>query len=76
MKAYQAWAGDIRVTDKSPRGAAMRFFAAYPNKRKCNVTEGTSDGQVFTVKYNLHPRQGPAYWPDVTKKTLETLPEN
>lgn len=54
----------------------MRFFAAYPNKRKCNVTEGTSDGQVFTVKYNLYPRQGPAYWPDVTKKTLETLPEN
>ena len=74
MRAYQAWAGDIRVTDKSPQGAAQRFFAAYPNKRKCSIAEGTSNGSVFTVNYNLYRGAEVPFWPDVTKKMVADLP--
>lgn len=77
MKAYQAWANNgSRITDSTPKGAAQRFFAAYPEKRKCNISEGESNGGLFTVTYNLRNGERPRSWQDVTKKMVESLHES
>lgn len=76
-KAFQAYAsGAGTATAQSARKAAQKFFATFPGKRKCTVTEGTVDGIFFTVVYG---RASDGEWPqrfaDVTKKTVDTLPD-
>lgn len=56
----------------TPRGAALNFFNAHPDKRKCSVIEGWSDGECFIVKYG---NPWPKSWRDVTKKTAADLPD-
>ena len=80
MKAFHASARDknrnIGITRDTARTAALAFFAAFPGKRKCNVSEGTSDGQFFTL--TLYLRAGaptPRSWKDVTPKTAKDLPD-
>lgn len=74
MKAFQAYAKGASVTGITPRAAARKFFERFPERRKCNVTEGETDGMFFTVRYGRNER--PQRWTDVTKKMVETLPEN
>ena len=75
-KAYQAYATGASVTRDTPREAAKAFFEAFPNKRKCNVTEGETDGLFFTVAYGRSSEgQWPQSWKDVTKKTVDQLPD-
>lgn len=72
MKQYQASAKGDRKTADSPREAAKQFFSSFPSRRKCNIIEGKVDGHFFVVTYG---DPWPASWKDVTKKTIETLPE-
>jgi hypothetical protein len=75
LKAFQAYAtGGSRVTRPTPREAAVEFFEQNPSKRKCNVTEGETDGQFFTVKLGLSRKCKTQSWEDVTKKTAQELP--
>lgn len=69
-RAYSSSAGS--VTEDTPRKAANAFFAAFPGKRKCNVGKGEIDGPFFTVVYDGKPI---VRWTDVTKKTMDTLPD-
>jgi hypothetical protein len=76
MKAFQAYAKGCRTTSAaSPRAAAEAFFVAFPDKRKCNVIEGKTDGHFFTVTYG---RTSEGEWPqsykDITKKSAANLP--
>lgn len=76
MKAYQAYASNCTATAETPRAAAIKFFADFPNKRKCNITEGETDGRFFTVRYGRKSEgDWPQSWKDITKKTANTLPE-
>ena len=76
MKAYQAYAHECRVTKATPRQAAEAFFAQWPNKRKCNVIDGETDGQFFTVHYGRKSEgKWPSSWRDVTKKMVAELPD-
>ena len=75
MKAYQAYANGSRITREAPRAAALAFFEAFPNKRKCDVVEGEADGHFFTVAYGrVSEGKWPASWKGITKKTLMELP--
>jgi peptide methionine sulfoxide reductase MsrB len=77
MKAYQAYANGFRVTKETPRQAAIAFFEAYPNKRKCSIIEGTVDGNFFTVRYGRKSTcEWPSSWKDITKKTMVDLPDS
>lgn len=75
MKAFRAYGADCGVTAETAQEAAKLFFEKFPNKRKCDVVEGTKDGHFFTVRYG---RKSTGDWPqsfkDVTKKTVSTLP--
>ena len=73
MKAFQAYAKGNRITRETPRSAATGFFEAYPNRRKCDVIEGSYDGTFFTVAYCRE--NWPQSWKDVTKKTAKELPD-
>lgn len=76
MKAYRAHGTDGHATASTPRAAALAFFAKYPTKRKCDVIEGAYDGQFFTVSYGrVSEGRWPASWKDVTKKTMNDLPD-
>ena len=78
MKAYQAYGADSSTfTADTPRKAALGFFSAFPNKRKCNVIEGETDGIFFTVRYGRKSEgQWPSYYKDVTKKAAADLPDS
>ena len=75
MKEFQAYAKGNTVTAPTPRAAALAFFERFPDKRKCNIIEGKTDGHFFTVTYG---RASEGQWPqsfkDVTKKTATALP--
>lgn len=73
MKAFQAYANQNRATAATPREAAAKFFTDFPTKRKCDVTEGTLDGNFFTVTYNRSKM--PLSFKDVTKKKVGDLPD-
>lgn len=74
-KAFQAYGSDSsRVTDTTPRRAAQKFFETFPGKRKCNITEGETDGKFFTVTYGAKGRW-PQSWKDVTKTLAANLPD-
>lgn len=77
MKAFQAWAtGGFRITRDTPRAAAAAFFEKFPGKRKCSITEGTTDGGFFTVTYGRASLgQWPRIWKDVTPKGVAALPD-
>lgn len=76
MKAYRASATGCGVTAQTPRAAAEKFFSTFPTKRKCNVIEGEADGHFFTVAYGRASEgKWPEQWKDVTKKTMNDLPE-
>lgn len=73
MKAFQAYSsGGFRHTASTPRAAALGFFAAFPNKRKCDVTEGESANGFFTVTLGDKSRKR---WHEVTKQTAPNLPD-
>lgn len=75
MKAYQAHAKGTTATAETPRAAAEKFFKNFPDRRKCNVIEGETDGVFFTIKYGRKSAgEWPQSWTDITKKTVETLP--
>lgn len=77
MKAYQAYAaGGFAVTRETPQKAARAFFERFPGKRKCNITEGTVDGECFSVRYGRKSAgEWPASWRDITKKQVALLPD-
>lgn len=76
MIEYQAHGKHGSRTEKTPKKAARAFFEAFPNARKCDVVQGESDGQFFTVSYG---RASAGEWPqsykDVTRKTVDQLPD-
>lgn len=75
MKAFQAYGNGSRVTGSTPMEAAVAFFEQNPNKRKCNIVEGTLDGHFFTVRYGRASEgDWPKSWQDVTKKAAQDLP--
>jgi len=77
MKAYRAYATGCGVTESNPRAAAAKFFTTFPTKRKCTVVQGEIDNGFFVVKYGRQSTGNwPDQWKDVTKKQVETLPEN
>ena len=76
MKAFQAHATGATVTALTARAAARKFFERFPTRRKCNVIEGTVDGPFFSIRYGRKSAgEWPQSWRDVTKKTVETLPD-
>lgn len=77
MKAFQAHGTAGKVTATTAKEAAIAYFEAFPKSRKCNVIEGTVDGQFFTVHYGRHSEgKWPESYKDVTKKQVATLGEN
>jgi len=73
-KAYRASGTGCGVTASTPREAAAAFFNTWPNKRKCDIVEGESDGGFFSVRYGRASEgEWPQSWKDVTKKTLDSL---
>lgn len=75
MKAFQAHGTGCTATAETPLAAATKFFAAYPTRRKCSVIEGNVEGPFFQVRYGSKAKgEWPRSWKDVTKKTLNTLP--
>lgn len=76
MKAYQAYSKHGSITETTPKLAAETFFSRFPSARKCNITQGETDGYFFTVKYgNRHSSCGmPESWKDITKKQANELP--
>ena len=76
MKAYQAYAANLKTTAETPRQAAAQFFTKFPNKRKCSVIEGETDGHFFTVYYGRASEgKWPSSWKDVSKKMVNDLPD-
>lgn len=77
MKAFQAYSKHGKILAVTPRLAALAFFKHFPKARKCNIIEGEKDGVFFTVRYG---RASAGEWPqsfkDVTKKTIDTLPDS
>lgn len=76
-KQFQAYAKNHgnRVAD-TPRQAAKDFFAHNPKARKCNVIQGVANGIFFTVTYGRASKgEWPESYKDVTRKTLDTLPD-
>ena len=73
--AFQAYASGDRCTRETAREAATEFFAQFPNRRKCNVTEGKIDGNFFVVAMSSDPKVRGRSFKDVTKKMVDTLPE-
>jgi hypothetical protein len=77
MKAYQAYGKAGRVTKPTPRQAALAYFDQWPTSRKCDVIQGETDGNFFTVKYG---RASNGDWPEsfkgITKKTASELHDN
>lgn len=74
VKAFQAYGNAGKVTRATAKEAAVAYFETFPKSRKCDVTEGTVDGNFFTVRYG---RASEGDWPqsfkDVTKKQAATL---
>lgn len=65
------------VTAATPKAAALAFFEKFPERRKCNVIEGETDGHFFSVKFGLNADGNkPQSWKGVTKKLALTLPDN
>ena len=76
MKAYRASATGCGVTSYTPKAAAEKFFSAFPNKRKCDIIEGETDGQFFTVAFGRASEgKWPQQWKNVTKKQASDLPD-
>ena len=77
MRAYQArGTGCNVVVTAGPRAAALAFFSKFPEKRKCNISEGDLNGNFFMVSYGRKSDgEWPRSWKDITKKLIYTLPE-
>lgn len=74
--AYRAYSKHGARSAETPRAAATAFFEAFPNARKCDIVQGETDGQFFTVKYGrASVGEWPTHWKEVTKKTAPTLPK-
>jgi hypothetical protein len=76
MKAFRAFGNDAGVTAETPRKAALAFFERFPNKRKCDVVAGESEGGFFSVRLSLVASGGAQTFKDVTKKTAAALPDS
>lgn len=75
MKGFKAYGVGCTATAETPLKAGEKFFQNFPDKRKCNVIEGTIDGPFFTVRYGRKSEgDWPRSWKDITKKTVATLP--
>jgi len=76
MKAYRAYSKHGANVADSARAAALAHFDRFPSARKCAVTSGTVDGDIFTVVYGRASLgHWPESWKDVTRKTAHTLPD-
>ena len=73
--AFRAYASGDCCTCETAREAATEFFKQFPNRRKCNVTEGKIDGNFFVVAMSSDPKVRGRSFKDVTKKMVDTLPE-
>ena len=73
--AFRAYASGDCCTRETAREAATEFFAQFPKRRKCNVTEGKIDGNFFVVAMSSDPKVRGRSFKDVTKKMVDTLPE-
>lgn len=72
--AFQAYGNAGRVTKATAREAATAYFEQWPTSRKCNVTQGETDGYFFTVTYGRASEgQWPTSYKGVTKKTAATI---
>lgn len=61
---------------ETPRKAAQIFFEKNPTARKISVTEGRLNGDHVVVVYgSASENQWPDYWPDITKRSVPTLPD-
>jgi hypothetical protein len=82
VRAFRAYAGQkyfSKVAD-TPRQAAKTFFEANPSARKCDVTAGeieTTGGVEFFVSRfgNRFAGGMPQSWKEITKKTVDNLPD-
>ena len=73
--AYRASAKGAGMTAETPQKAAKLFFETFPAKRKCDIIQGETDGQFFTVTYGRSSAgEWPQSWKDITKKTANSLP--
>lgn len=72
MTEFQAYSDKCTAYGATPRAAAENFYSQFPNKRKCNITEGVRNGGFFTVAYNRD--KWPRSYKDVTKKAAKELP--
>lgn len=72
--AFRAYASGDCCTRETAREAASEFFAQFPNRRKCNVTEGKIEGDFFVVAFSSNPKVRGRSFKDVTKKMVDTLP--
>lgn len=73
---FKAYAKDCHLTRATPQAAALAFFETFPNKRKCNIIQGVTDGPFFTVTYGRKSSGNwPQSWKNVTKKTALNLPD-
>lgn len=78
QKVFQAYGkkGSHSKTAATPRKAAAAFFETNPNRRACNIIEGTQDGPFFCVVYGMTSEgDWPQFFKDVTKKGVDTLPD-
>jgi hypothetical protein len=73
---FKAYSKQGNMVAETPRKAAMKFFAAFPTARKCDVIQGKNEGDFFVVSYGrISEGNWPASYKDITKKTLDTLPD-
>lgn len=79
--AYKASSKHGHVSEATPMLAAVKFFQLFPAARKCDVIKGEIDvtphGEFFVVKFTIGVKTSyPTHWDNVTKKTLNSLPDN
>lgn len=69
MSTFQAYAkGHKTAYGATPREAQGSFFLVNPRARKCNITEGETDGEFFVVSFSAGKRT--RSFKDVTRKTV------
>jgi hypothetical protein len=71
-KAYRAsGTRGAGVTRNTPRAAALAFFEQFPDRRQCNIVQGETDGDFFTVRYGrASTGEWPETWKNVTRKNM------
>ena len=74
--AWKAAGNAGHLTGPTARAAAQAYFERYPNSRKCSVFSGWLDGEFFIMRFGkISEGDWPTTYRDVTKKTVNDLPE-